>query len=40
MTKAKLQKVVNGPEEALQTYQKMLKLWKDMHEMDIAEADE
>ncbi|XP_059174334.1 tetratricopeptide repeat protein 7B-like [Physella acuta] len=37
MTKAKLQKVVNGPEEALQTYQKMLKLWKDMHEMDIAD---
>lgn len=37
MTKAKLQKIVLGPEEALATYQKMLKLWKDLHEMDAAD---
>ncbi|XP_005109408.1 tetratricopeptide repeat protein 7B isoform X2 [Aplysia californica] len=37
MTKAKLQKIVLGPEEALATYQKMLKLWKDLHEMDVAD---
>ena len=37
MTKAKLEKILFGPEEALATYQKMLKLWKDLHEMDIAD---
>lgn len=37
MTKAKLQKIVLGPEEALATYQKMLKLWKDLHEIDVAD---
>uniref|UniRef100_A0A2C9KRA4 Tetratricopeptide repeat protein 7 N-terminal domain-containing protein n=1 Tax=Biomphalaria glabrata TaxID=6526 RepID=A0A2C9KRA4_BIOGL len=37
MTKAKLEKIVLGPDEALSTYQKMLKLWKDMHELDIAD---
>ncbi|CAG5114714.1 unnamed protein product, partial [Candidula unifasciata] len=37
MTKAKLQKIVLGSEEALATYQKMLKLWKDLHEMDTAD---
>ena len=37
MTKAKLQKIVRGPEEALATYRMMLKLWKDLHEMDVEE---
>ena len=37
MTKARLQKILLGPEEALATYQTMLKLWKDLHEMDIAD---
>lgn len=37
MTKAKLEKVVLGPEEALATYQKMLKLWKELHEIDVGD---
>ncbi|GFN98997.1 tetratricopeptide repeat protein 7b [Plakobranchus ocellatus] len=38
MTKAKLQKIVQGPEEALSTYKMMLKLWKDLHELDVEEG--
>lgn len=37
MTKAKLEKVALGPEEALATYQKMFKLWKELHEIDTGD---
>ncbi|GFR67492.1 tetratricopeptide repeat protein 7B [Elysia marginata] len=40
MTKAKLQKIVRGPEEALATYRMMLKLWKDLHDMDVEEGSD
>ncbi|RUS75974.1 hypothetical protein EGW08_016256 [Elysia chlorotica] len=40
MTKAKLQKIVRGPEEALATYKMMLKLWKDLHEVDVEEGSD
>ncbi|ESO87594.1 hypothetical protein LOTGIDRAFT_127587 [Lottia gigantea] len=34
LTKSKLEEIVIGPEEALTTCKLMLKLWKDIHEID------
>ncbi|XP_067681303.1 tetratricopeptide repeat protein 7B-like [Haliotis asinina] len=40
LTKSKLEEVMYGPEEALVTCKLMLKLWKDIHEIDSEEGSE
>lgn len=37
LTKSKLEEVLLGPEEALASCREMMKLWKDIHEIDSEE---
>ncbi|XP_025105201.1 LOW QUALITY PROTEIN: tetratricopeptide repeat protein 7B-like [Pomacea canaliculata] len=40
LTKSKLEEVLLGPEEALASCREMMKLWKDIHEIDSEEGSD
>ncbi|XP_050402565.1 tetratricopeptide repeat protein 7B [Patella vulgata] len=40
LTKSKLEEVTSGPEEALNTCKLMMKLWKDIHEIDSDDSSD